>query len=343
MANALFTINGDDSDQGFEATPGQTLELRLKQLPVAGVSSVLYQVFSVGFEPSLGIAGNPPLQSPGAPLLTLEGATTGSAVAPVGLDGIVTCTLPEVDDVLPGADGDVTVALGHAWIIRCIVDGGFGALPDGRTGPRPELVHERLVCLRDEAGCRDIVRSETTQQTADGWALAFRELRVALVTRGGGGGDPQQVEVFRPPAAFYYDLSAATGDSDPGPGVLRFSVAGDRLFFSLTDLAGFEWTAFYSTLQRGFVRVATINDGGWMVFQILAVEIVADLYARMTVQLVQSIATIEGGQPVRCTFDVDHALAPEHTVPSIVGATTAAALDSVIAALVELGLATDGR
>jgi hypothetical protein len=182
MADALFRINGDDSDQGYDATPGETLELRLKTLPVSGVERVLYQVFTPGVEPSLGIAANPPRQSPGAALLTLIGATSGAAVAPVALDGVV--TLP-----LPGGEGDESYPGGHAWIVRCIVNGGMGALPDGRLVPMPHLMHERMIVQRDASGCRDVIVTETTQQSDDGWALAFHELRTGGGAAGAAGAE----------------------------------------------------------------------------------------------------------------------------------------------------------
>jgi hypothetical protein len=169
MADARFTINADSSDQGFDATPGQVLSLRIKSLPPAGVSTVLFQVFdSAGFDADLGIGGNPPRSSPGAPTLTLVGATSGQAVSPVGVAGVVTITLP-------GSEG-------HSHIVRCIVNGGMGTLPDGRTGPRPELVHERMIAVRDTNGLRAIVATETTQYDDDGWAGAYDEMRAVLFT-----------------------------------------------------------------------------------------------------------------------------------------------------------------
>jgi|SRR6187551_2988400 len=167
MADALFTINADSSDQGFDADPDAELVLRLKQLPPAGVSTVLFQVFSAdGFDPELGIAANPPRCSPGAPALTLVGATSGPAVSPISVDGTVAVTLP--------SEG------GHSWIVRCVVNGGMGTLPDGRTGPRPQLVHERMIAVRDVNGCRAVVATETTQYDNDGWAGALNEMRTLL-------------------------------------------------------------------------------------------------------------------------------------------------------------------
>lgn len=171
MPNALFTINADSSNQGHDAEPDELLTLRLKTLPPAGVSTVLFQVFSPGgFDDSLGIAANPPRSSPGAPTLTLNGATSGQAVSPAAVDGGVTVTMP--------AEG------GHSFIVRCVVNGGMGTLPDGRTGPVPALVHERMIAVRDDNGCRAVIATETTQYDDDGWAGALNEMRSVL---GGGG------------------------------------------------------------------------------------------------------------------------------------------------------------
>lgn len=167
MADALFTIDADASDQGFDAANAATLTLRLKTLPVSGVQTVLFQVFDPdGYDPELGIAGNPPRASTGAPVLDLVGVTTGQAVSPAAVDGTV-------DVEMPGSGS-------HSWIVRCIVNGGMGTLPDGRTGPKPELMHERMIAIRDGNGLRAIVPTETTQYDDDGWAGAYEELRAAI-------------------------------------------------------------------------------------------------------------------------------------------------------------------
>jgi hypothetical protein len=168
MPDARFTINADSSDQGYDATALEVLTLRLKTLPVSGVSTVLFQVFDpTGFDADLGIGANPPRSSPGAPLLTLVGATSGQAVSPASVDGAVTITMPGTS--------------GHSHIVRCIVNGGMGTLPDGRTGPLPHLVHERMIVVRDDNDLRAVVATETTQYDDDGWAGAFDELRQSLL------------------------------------------------------------------------------------------------------------------------------------------------------------------
>lgn len=159
MADARFTINADSSDQGFDAELGDVLTFRLKTLPVSGVASVVFQVYSPdAFDSADTIARNPPRASAGAEILTLTGATEGQSVSPSAVDGTVTCQMPILDEEA------------SAWIVRCIVNGGMGRLADGRVGPRADLIHERMVVIRDSLGCRKIIASETTQYSDDGWA-----------------------------------------------------------------------------------------------------------------------------------------------------------------------------
>lgn len=194
MPNALFTIDGDTSNQGFDADPDDVLSLRLKTLPPAGVATVLFQVFSPdGFDDELGIAANPPRSSPGAPLLTLVGATSGQAVSPAAVDGVVTVTMPD--------EG------GYSFIVRCVVNGGMGTLPDGRTGPLPSLIHERMIAVRDENGCRAVIATETSQYSDDGWAGALNEMRT-LLGGGGGGTSIPDGSYAGQPAAWDADESA---------------------------------------------------------------------------------------------------------------------------------------
>lgn len=170
MTNALFTINDDDSDQGFDAASGAELSFRLKTLPVSGVSSVLFQVFSpTAFAAELGIARNPPRASSGAPVLTLfnDADVEGQSVSPVAVDGAVGVVLPNDDTA-------------YSWIVRCVVNGGMGRLTDGRIGVRPDFIHERMVVIKDAKGLRRIIASETTQYSDDGWAQAINEMMDVL-------------------------------------------------------------------------------------------------------------------------------------------------------------------
>src|SRR5262245_27511170 len=156
MADALFTINDDDSDQGYDAANDEEIELRLKTLPVSGVDTVVFQVFAPSaFDDSLGITRNPPRASKDAPVLDLEGSTTGQSVTPVAKDGAVTTTLPSTGS--------------HSVIVRCVVNGGMRTL-GGRSVVDPRLIHERMIVIRDDDGSRKIIATETTQYEDDGWA-----------------------------------------------------------------------------------------------------------------------------------------------------------------------------
>jgi hypothetical protein len=158
MTDARFTINGDTSNQGYDADPDEVLTLRLKTLPVSGVSSVSFQVWDpTAFVASLGPDRNPPRKAKVSPLLTLVGATSGRNVSPVAVDGTVSVTMPSSD--------------GHAWIVRCVVNGGMRTV-NGRSVFDANLVHERMIVIRDEDGNRPVIATETTQYEDDGWAAS---------------------------------------------------------------------------------------------------------------------------------------------------------------------------
>lgn len=166
MVDALFSINDDTNNQGYDATAGEELAFRLKTLPVSGVSTVVFQVFSPdAFAAELGIARNPPRASSGAPVLVLfnDADAEGQSVSPVAVDGAVGVVLPN--------DG-----IAYSWIVRCVVNGGMGRLSDGRIGVRPDFIHERMVVIRDAKNLRRIIASETTQYSDDGWAQAINEM-----------------------------------------------------------------------------------------------------------------------------------------------------------------------
>jgi len=175
MTDALFTIDADASDQGFDATNAATLALRLKTLPPQGVRSVLFQVFDpAGFNIDNGIAANPPRASKGAPTLILNnGVTTGQSVAPTAVNGTVNVTMPSTGS--------------HSWLVRCTVNGGQKTLPNGRTVPDFNLIHERIIAIRDANGTRAMVPTESAQYEDQGWEGAFEDLRLNG-TGGGGGG-----------------------------------------------------------------------------------------------------------------------------------------------------------
>jgi len=160
MADARFTINDDTSDQGYDAAALDVLILRLKTQPPSGVQSVRFQVWdAAAFDPDEDPVSNPPRKSKGAPDLVLVGTTSGPSVSPASIDGTVTVTLPNAERV--------------GWIVRCVVNGGMGTLPDGRVGFDGTLVHERMIVIRDALGARPIIATETTQYETDGWAGEF--------------------------------------------------------------------------------------------------------------------------------------------------------------------------
>jgi len=168
---ALFDVNDDGENAGYSASPGETLALRLRA--PAGAATVVFQVYSDVAEPSLGIARNPPRASKGAPLLTLEGATSGPAVSPTSVDAAVLVTLP--------ADGV------HSWIVRCIVNGGMRQVPGGPIIVDPSYVFERGIYLPSGSGTRRIVATESTQFETEGWAGAINDIADAALAGGGGG------------------------------------------------------------------------------------------------------------------------------------------------------------
>lgn len=158
---ALFDINLDGEDQGYEAENSESLSLKLRDPSLA--STVLFQVYNpAGADPALGIAANPPRASGGAPTLTLVGATSGQAVSPTTVAGAVTCAMP--------ASGS------HSWIFRCVVNGGQRQLASGVVVTDPSYVYERGVFIRTLFGTRKIIITERTQFDTEGWAQAINDL-----------------------------------------------------------------------------------------------------------------------------------------------------------------------
>jgi len=168
VVSALFDINDDGQDHGYQATNGETFRLKLRQ-PL-GVKSVFFQVYREGSDPSLGIAANPPRASSGAPLITLEGSTSGGTAAPSSPAGEVTGEAPDT-----GA---------HSYILRCVVDRGQRTLASGRVVQDPSLVHERGLYIAAGEGLRKIVATETNQFGVEGWADPLN----ALIANGATSG-----------------------------------------------------------------------------------------------------------------------------------------------------------
>lgn len=157
---ALFDINLDGEDSGYEAANSESLSLKLRDPSAA--STVLFQVYDpAGPNPELGIAANPPFASKGAPTLTLVGATSGQAVSPTTVAGAVTCAMP-------GTGSD-------SWIVRCVVNGGRRELPNGTTVVDPTLIYERGIFIPTAYGTRKVVLTERTQFEPHGWAGALAD------------------------------------------------------------------------------------------------------------------------------------------------------------------------
>jgi hypothetical protein len=162
MVDALFDIESDGEDRGFDAETNQALTLTLRTNP-SSAATVRFQIWDpAGFDPAQDIIVNPPLKSKGAPDLNLNGSTVGTSVAPAGgVNGTVTLTMPEQDFV--------------GYLVRCVVNGGQTVLADGRVVPDPRLVHERMIVVRDGNGDRPIIATETLQyESPHGWAGAFK-------------------------------------------------------------------------------------------------------------------------------------------------------------------------
>jgi hypothetical protein len=288
MASALFDINADGEDQGYEGSSGEVLELQLRQQPPIGVNTVVFQVFSAaGFDPENGIAANPPRASKDAPELDIVGATTGQTVSPTSVDGSVEITLPI--GVTP-----------HSWIVRCIVNGGTRSLPNGQVVADPSLIHERGIYIPSAFGARMVVCTETRQFSDGGWADALADLQgsLGLLRRtvlqgagthefsvyarafsftiqgasgagggaastgpdvcsvGGGGGAGESVDNFigiDPSIAQSLDYSCAAG------GVPAAGLAGGNASASTLTYNGFVYTA--NGGQGGSVVTVTDSDG----------------------------------------------------------------------------------
>lgn len=158
---ALFDINLDGEDRGFQAANGQSLSLKLRN--PSGASTVVFQVYNpAAVDTTLGIAANPPRASNGAPVLTLVGATSGQSVSPTTVGGTVTVAMP--------GSGS------HSYLIRCVVNGGRRPLPNGSTVVDPSLVYERGVYIPTGFSTRKIIATESAQFTVDGWAEAINDL-----------------------------------------------------------------------------------------------------------------------------------------------------------------------
>jgi hypothetical protein len=186
MSLADFDINSDGDDQGYEADALDVLSFRLRTNPPNGIRRWVLQVWSPdSFDSEEQIENNPPRSSPASPVLTLVGASSGQSVSPTTLTSAITATLPS--------------SSGHCWIVRSIVNGGR----DNAGHLDPSLIRERMIVVRDGLGNRDVVVTETTQQSNDGWADAFHQLRLTIDPNADpdianvltfGAGDPESTD-----------------------------------------------------------------------------------------------------------------------------------------------------
>jgi hypothetical protein len=215
-------------------------------------------------------------------------------------------------------------------------------------------MHERMIVQRDASGCRDVIVTETTQQSDDGWAAALREMRVTFAAGGGGGGvaDPLRVGTLLDP-----------GTLEPWQGAAQIRLSDG--YHSVGVGAGGD--PFVSGASSRLVALAAFPpEGGTTSSQ---VQLSFDLF---TVDLVPETATIRiriqgvsdysqdaeshvftlGGERI---LDMQRDAGTEECRIGFLGAAPVARpsiaagegteiqLESVIEALVALGLVSDDR
>lgn len=151
---AAFTIEGSASGphRGYDAFQGEPLALQLEQQP----SSVIACVFSC------------PVTSKGA---AAPEFANGGVASPPG--GAVTCTIPST--VEGGGGWPATVA--HSFLILCTV-----TYADARGVQHDTFA--RLAAVRDSAGGRKIVKSETIEYDPETWVEAVNDVVAATGTIG---------------------------------------------------------------------------------------------------------------------------------------------------------------
>lgn len=162
MANlALFDIDLDGGDRGFDASYGVTHNLKLRSA-ASVVSSVSFSVWDPNpllFDTGFTILQNPPFKSKSAPLIQLVGSTTNYTVSPTTLVGNVGMPMP---------------AFGYGtWLVRCLVNGG---MKDGAL--HPDYIHHRAVTLRG-ALLRPPVATERQEYEVDGFAGSIDDLMLS--------------------------------------------------------------------------------------------------------------------------------------------------------------------
>lgn len=259
MVDALFDINADGGNQGFDAAASQVLTFQLRTRP-SSAGSVRFQVWdAAGFDPKKDAVTNPPRKSKGAPDLSLVGASTGRSVSPSGgVNGTVSVTMPSTR--------------GWGWLVRCVVDGGQTQLPDGRVVIDPTKIHQRMIVIRDTNGARPIIATETTEYEDDGWAGAFLSLTTG--TPGATGPAGETVRSVQLP----YVFSSETADADPGGGFLRLNGSESEedstaLRVALVDSLGRDVTPTLDAAadRKGGIRLMKADDPSkWIAFSVSA-------------------------------------------------------------------------
>lgn len=152
---ARFTIAGTPSSQrGYDVDPGATPALQLEG-SASLVGRTTFEVYSASDPLS-------PRCSPGAPVLTLTGSTSGQSVDATTPGAVVTVSA-----------GMPSVRAPHAWMVRCKVDGGVKQ--DGSVDP--DKVFERLMVMRSVLGRRKILPGERDEYSpTESWASAVNDL-----------------------------------------------------------------------------------------------------------------------------------------------------------------------
>jgi hypothetical protein len=154
---ALFDVNADGLNQGFNGSSGQALTFTLRS-PSNIRSWVLQTYDAATYDPNLGVFANPPRSSSEAPELDLVGSTTGQAVAAATPSSTITTALP-------------STASAHSYIIRSVVDGGV----DDKGRWDPTKVWERMITVNTVNGVRKIVATERTQYSDASWEEPFNK------------------------------------------------------------------------------------------------------------------------------------------------------------------------
>lgn len=137
VTSAKFLINDTDADlRGYQATPGETIRLRLAASPAPDVSQVVFEVRLNE-------------HSKGAPTITIPVPAT---------------PLTEVSFVMPADAGD------HTWLISATVNGGF------RNGSPEPLYNFRRAISASNGVRKMAVSETTEFDPIFGWTSIFAEL-----------------------------------------------------------------------------------------------------------------------------------------------------------------------